>query len=167
MEGVPRTPTSLDKTEEVRALNLEIAKLKSIQGVAEIAAKTAVEAADHAKARKDGMDASIAGLEATVGGLAADVRAFLEECKVTLQSVVAIMEDAAAKAKELAEHVDKLCAEIEELELKKKEIVDSMARENELISAKREDLDIYHQRILAASAKYLPGQKVQIFGEKT
>lgn len=163
MAEVPTTPTATDKLEEVRKLNLEIAKLTSAKDIADRAAKGAQEAAESAKVRAQGIKKVLNELETSQAGAAAEIREFVAEMRNVLQTVTVIMEDAAQAARDLEKHVGDLCAEIEKATAQLKDIRESAALEGETISRKRDDLNIWHERILAAAKKYLPADtKVEI-----
>lgn len=162
MAPVPTTPTATDKLEEVRKLNLEIAGLTSAKDTAARAAKTAQDAADSAKARAEGITAVLEALEASQAGTAAEVTSFVAEMRAILESVAAIMHEAAANARALEQRVGELCTEIEKQTAVLEEIRMASAKEGTEISRKRDDLNIWHRRILAAAEKHLPGVKIQI-----
>lgn len=162
MAGVPTTPTATDKLEEVRKLNIEIARLTSSRDVAAGAAKEAQEAADDARGRKEALDKALEALDGSMGDVAAGVREFVASCRGILQTVTEAMAEAAAQCRAIAAKVDILVAEIGGLEKTKQALLESISAEAELMSTKRADLDVYHERIKKAAAEHLPGQKVEI-----
>lgn len=163
MVEVRTTPTATDKLEEVRKLNLEIAKLTSTKDTAATAAKTAQNAAESATKRAEGIKTVLDALEASQAGAAAEIREFVEQAHKILQDVTAIMEEAATQARELEQKVIALCAEIEKQTTNLNEILEMAGKEGSELSRKRDDLEIWHERILTAAARHLPpGTKIEI-----
>lgn len=159
---VPSTPTATDKLEEVRKLNVEIAGLTRAKDTAERAFIDAKGAVDDALERKGALDAAIDRFEANLTGVAVEMREFVAQCRKTLNEVIETMESAANQTKAISVKMNEMIEEIRKLELNRQALLDSIARENELISQQRADLDIYHRRILAAADIHLPGQKIII-----
>lgn len=159
---VPSTPTATDKFEQVRKMNIEIATLASARDIATKAFETARMAAADALERKNRLDADLASLDAGMSAVALEVREFVAHCRNILQAVVMTMEVASMQAKHIADYVTGMIEEIHDLEKKRDAVVASIAKENELMTVQRSDLDIYHQRIIAAAEKYLPGQPITI-----
>lgn len=160
MTPVPSTPTSSDRQEEVRKLNLEIAKLVSVKDTATRTATDAQNSAQDATERAKGIRSQIEELEGVLGTVGAETRAFLEACGHAMQEATVSMAEVAQKAKELADHIDQLGTEIANLSKRRDDLLASMNREQELMSTQRRDLDIYKQRIIKAAAEHLPGQPV-------
>lgn len=160
--NVPTTPTSTDRLEEVRKLNVEIAGLQSAKDIADQAFNTARTAADEARQRANALNAHITALEGSMSEISAEMREFIATCRNILQTVVMTMEVASMQAKTISQKVNQLIEETVGLEKTKRDLTDTIARENELISQQRADLDIYHRRIVIAATEYLPGQKITI-----
>lgn len=162
MAGVPTTLTAIDKQEEVRKLHLEIAGLTSTKDIADRAAKQAVEAATTAKERAEHLQGVLDGLEASQAAAAGEIREFVADMCNVLQTVMTIMEETAMQANELSAEVDRLCAEIEKATAQLKAVQEVAAKEGVEISRKRDDLDIYHHRIVDAAKIHLPGKEIRI-----
>lgn len=162
MAGVPTTLTAFDKQEEVRKLHIEIARLTSTKDIADRAAKQARAAVETAKARADEIQDVLSELEASQAGAAAEIKEFVALMRDILQTVVVTMEGAAQQANNLSAEVERLCAEILKANETLKAIRESAAKEGEEISRKRDDLDIYHRRIVEAAKIHLPGKEIKI-----
>lgn len=161
-DPVKSTPTAIDKQEEVRKLNLEIAGLTSAKDIADRAAKEAQEAAQDARTRAEGLETAIAELERSQTAVAADLREFVAHCRNVLQAVVSTMELAAQSVKDMATEVDRLAAEIGKRKKELSDLQDAFAKENAAMSVKREDLEIWEGRVREAAAVHLPGEKIII-----
>jgi len=159
---VPTTPTWTDKQEEVRKLNVEIAKLGSVKDTAARAAKEAMENAEEAQGRANGLKRTITELESATMGVSTEVQSFLSNCRKSLEEAGDMMREIGELAQKLSERVATLSAEIEQLEKQKNQILLDIGREAELMSQKRKDLGVYHRRILVAADKYMPGEKIDI-----
>ena len=152
----------MDKQEEVRKLNLEIAKLTSARDTAASASKDAAAAMTEAQQRSDALSRRIQDLEAEQTQVARDLGVFLAECRLTLNVVHDAMRTAEGHARDLARRLDTLGSDITVATKNLEDIRTAAAQEGESISQKRADLDIYHARILRAAEEHLPGQKIVI-----
>lgn len=157
---VATTSTAADKLEEVRRLNIEVATLTSATDIARRAAKEAEDAATEARGRAEGLKATIQTLEASQTAVGAELREFVAECRNVLQAIVMTMELAAQSAKDLSAEVDKLVAEIKKRTKELDDIRIAFSKENEQMSIKRDDLEIWEDRVREAAALHLPGQKI-------
>lgn len=157
---VPSTPTASDKFEEVRKINIDIAKLTSAKESANKVFADARAAADDALKRTKEMEEKIKEMESWMSEMGENVREFIVTCRKVLQDMTETMESVASQAKQVAYKIGQMIEEINKLEKNKKNILDSIAKENELITQQRSDLGVYHRRIVAAAAVYLPGQNI-------
>lgn len=162
MSGVPSTPTATDKQEEVRKLNLEIAKLTSAKDTASQAANSAQEAAERAKKRADELEALLRELEQTQASAVADIREFVSVCRNALQVATGLLEVVAQKARDLEEYVHTLCTEIEKRTQELADLRVEFSKENEAMSRKRDDLEIWEERVREAAGEYLPGATIKL-----
>lgn len=143
-------------------MNLEIASLTSAKDIATRAATEAQEAAQDARKRAEGLETSIAELERSQTAVATDLREFVAHCRNVLQAVVTTMEVAAQSVKDMAAEVDRLTEEIKKRKKELSDLQEAFAKENAAMSTKREDLEIWEERVRAAAAVHLPGEKIII-----
>lgn len=162
MTAIPTTPTATDKLEEVRKLNIEIAALNRVRDLARTVSGDAEKAVTEATKRAKEAEAHLATLEASMAGAGAEIGEFVAYCRGVLQAATDAMQELAKFAKEMDRRVGELVTAITESEAKLEELRKAFAKENETMSEKRLDLDIYHKRIVEAAEKHLPGQKVVI-----
>lgn len=149
--AVPTTPTATDKLEEVRNLNVEIAGLKTTEEIMRRAATGAEEAYQDAKKRADELTGKISELETQITETSKETKEFLTKCKNALQAGTASLEAMAQIAKDLSVKVTELCAEIEKRKTELANLQEAFATENANMSTKREDLNIYEERIRTAA----------------
>lgn len=148
---VPTTPTATDKLEEVRKLNLEIAGLTRARDLAKDVAEGAQSAADEATKRAKAAEEHLKALEASMAGSAAEIREFVAYCRNILQTSITAMEELTQWAKDLQKKVDDLSAQITASQKTLEDLRTTLSKENEGMSVKRDDLEIYEERIRTAA----------------
>ncbi len=162
MTPVPSTPTASDKFEEVRKLNVEIAALKVEQEHAKRATEIAFHGLKDAQERLKTLNEGIQHLEQKETAVAQETAKFTEFCKQLIRETAESVENALENAKLVAVRVQELTDEIAKSEQKLEDHRATISRETLVLTRQKNDLDIYHRRILKAAEEHLPGQKVVI-----
>lgn len=160
MTSVPQTPTATDKLEEVRKLNIEIAKLTSIKDTADRDAKAAVSAAEDAKQRALALEQRLKDLPGIVETAAKEAREFVEKCQTIVRDASVIAESAIELVKVLSGKADAAHEDLDRTQESASRVHESAVKENEGLERKKKDLGIYQKRLEKHFAEHLPDQKI-------
>ena len=157
---IPSTPTVLDKNRESKRLSEEIATLKSLHESVSRETKETVRGADAALERAKAIRGEIEGLMAIRDQVARETSEFIAFCGSILREYGVKMTEMTHMASLMEKEAETASHELERAKEGAKAVHESAVVEQADIQRKKDDLDIYHERLKAYFRKHLPDQNI-------
>lgn len=154
------TPTAADKTKELRELGDEIAKLKSVRERAENDTRERAAAADEALQRVHNLTATTEALLSKIPEAEAEARAYIAHCNKVIADTTEITAEYLQYARAVARETEAACKNLEQVIKMADEVHQKSVDETIVLDRQRDDLQIYHKRLIKYFDEHLPGQKI-------
>lgn len=162
MNEVPTTPTALDRTEEVRKLNIIIATISSQKETAENELKTLIGSVEDLRLRKTKLEEENESLERLIISTVQLARTVTNDCILAIRGAIGDIGDVKDILRVLTDKVTSSNFQLTKAKEEQKASHEMVMAEIVELNRKKADLDVYKRRIEAFYAEHMPDQKVVI-----
>lgn len=162
MDTVPQTPTALDRTEEVRKLNIIIATVNSQKEILEREVKTLVLSVEDLHLRKVRLEGEIERLERLIIQTVKVSQTISNDCIVAIRGAIEDVGTIKGVLEVLSEKVSKSKDDLTQAKNDQLVSHEQVIAEIAELNRKKADLDVYKRRIEVFYAEHMPDQKVVI-----
>lgn len=162
MDTVPTTPTALDRTEEVRKLNIIIATISSQKDIAQREVNMLIGSVDDLTRRKTALEEEIDSMERLIIATVKLAKEITNECIVAIRGAIGDVDNVKSVLRVLASKVESGHKELEKAKEIQKISHEQVMAEVVELNRKKADLDVYKRRIEKFYEEHMPDQKVVI-----